>query len=134
MSSRARRPRKVFDESALRAYKYQSVASVANTAIRYGGLLGIVYFGVYRPVEALAGRVTFADVGVELLASVGVDKWPAWLVAVGAMIYGWRERKLRQRNIERMGGHVQRLESKRDRKRTSSNLTRKGRTNPGDEI
>lgn len=133
MASRTKPPQKL-DEASVAAYKVHSTAAVLTALIRWGGLCFVVYYGVYKPVEALAGNETIANIAVSLLANIRINRALAWVLAGGSMAYGLRERKLRQRTIGRLEGQIRRLETKEDRRRSSSKLTRQGRTNPGDEL
>lgn len=127
-------PQEREDEIALRALRMQSSTSLMKEGIRWGGVIGGLYVGVYLPVSALAGDVTVATIAIDFLTSFKVNTTVSVTLAGGGVLYGYRERRLRQRTIARLQGHIRRLERKVNPERTSSNLTPQGRTNPGDEI
>ena len=126
-------------ESALK-YRYQffqSVTTTIGTACRWGGAAVIVYY-LYKSVEAVAGRVTVANVDIAL--DPFATRWPVRVcLALGALgvigsLYGWRERRLRRTTIERLQRRNQTLEKLIDPNRTSSELTPRGDTRPEDKI
>jgi hypothetical protein len=43
--------------------KWEAVASIFGAVFRWGGLVGIAYFG-FRAIEALSGNTTVADIGL----------------------------------------------------------------------
>ena len=97
----------------------------------------IFYFG-YLSISALAGKSTLAAFGVYLVTDLKVNKAFSHIVmatfGVGGTTYGYAQRKLKQKNIDRMSRLNERLEQKIDPNRSSSRLTRKGLTRPEDDI
>jgi len=84
-------------------------------------------------IVALAGKSTNADISLHLLAEMHLDRWVAYIFGVGGTGYGIFERKLRQKNIKRLTKKTEELEKRMDPKRTSSQLTEKGKTRRGDK-
>jgi hypothetical protein len=91
-------------------------------------------FMVFKSVSVLAGRKTTADLGLRLIGDIRVNEALAWLIAVISSGYGIRERRLRQKNIERSAATIERLESSIDTYRSSSRLTTRGTTRREDKI
>lgn len=124
-------------EAELRMLKRSRVAegviSVAQTAIKYGALVWICYYG-YQAVAVLAGKHTLADIGLNFLANVKVSVALSWAVAVGGFVYGKNQNRLRKNSVERLQGRVKELELKIDPHRTSSSLTVRGETRPEDRL
>ena len=112
---------------------WTAAASVGNALIKWGGLVLISYF-IYGSVSALAGKNTNADIGVNFLANIRVSEAVAWIFGTCGIGYGWRQRALRKSTIERLQGRVKTLESEFDKRRSSSNLTERGDTNPKDSL
>jgi hypothetical protein len=111
----------------------ESVAAVVQTGIKWGALFGIFYW-LFRSVEVLAGQHTLAQIGVGFWADVRISEALAWLLAVLFGGYGIGQRKLRKDTIERLSARVKELETQIDPGRTSSRLTSRGDTHPGDRI
>lgn len=106
------------------------LAPIAINFIRWGGLCVISYFG-YAAIAALSGKVTLSSIGINFLSNVSVSSSLAWLLGGGGIIYGLRERKLRQRTVLRMD-RIPELETNIDPDRTSSSLGPGGMTHPRD--
>lgn len=115
-------------------------AALANNAIRWGGAIAIVYFGITRPIEALAGKATLADIAVLVRAQLEKGEgntWAlvgSWLLTVLAVAYGWLQRRLRRNTVEQLQGRIQALEKGVNPTRTSSTLTPRGDTRKEDRI
>lgn len=75
-----------------------------------------------------------ADIGVRFLGNFAVNTALAWVLAGGGIAYGIGQRRLRRNTVERMSQRTAELEERIDRKRTSSRLTKRGETNPGDRL
>lgn len=108
------------------------LGKVAIALIQWGGLALIALY-TFKSVEALSGRHTAADIGIKLLANVTISKGLAYLLGVGGVGYGLRQRGLRRTTVERMHRRVRELEARHDPKRSSSGLTTRGETAPEDE-
>lgn len=97
----------------------------------------ICYFA-YLSIAALAGKSTLAAIGIYLVADLKVNKILSHVVmatfGIGGTFYGYAQKKLQQRNIERMSKVIRNLENKLDPNRSSSRLTTKGLTRPEDAI
>jgi hypothetical protein len=108
-----------------------AVASVFNNLIRFGALCFLAYC-TYLTIAALAGKETDASIGISFLGNITVSQSFAYIFGAGGVVYGFRERALRQRTIERLQRRVQELEAAQDPSRTSSKLTPRGETRPQD--
>jgi hypothetical protein len=108
-----------------------AVASVFNNVIRFAALCILAYF-VYASIAVLAGKQTDANIGVSFLGNLTVSQSLAYIFGGGGLVYGFRERALRQRTVERLQRRIQELEAAQDPARTSSKLTPKGETHPRD--
>jgi hypothetical protein len=114
-----------------RANSAMAVASVFNTAIRWG-VVGFLGWCVYLSLAALAGKYTMASVAVQFLGNVTISKALAYALGGGGIIYATRERSLRRRTIEELQNRIKKLEAAKDRNRSSSKLTKRGETRPQD--
>lgn len=82
---------------------------------------------------AYAGQTTNANIVVRLLADLRVAVLLPWAVAAGGVVYGVRQKHLKEQAIERLTKRPHELERVIDPNRTSSGLTLRGRTNPEDK-
>jgi len=110
----------------------QHVAAVAQTLIRWGGAVGIALLA-YKAVAVLAGQQTGANIVIQFLSSITTSNILGLGVGAAGVTYGIGQKRLRERTIERMEGRTASLELELDPKRTTSGLTRKGKTNPKDK-
>ncbi len=105
--------------------------------VRWVGLIGVTfafsYFGVFKPVEVLAGQATFATIDLGMLVRFGMGG-AATVFGGGGLAYGWRQRKLRRDTVQEMGKRIAELEKLVDPNRSSSGLTLRGDTHPRDAI
>jgi len=116
----------------LKKYNFaEAISGVLQTIARWTGGVLIAYFG-YRTVQALAGQVTLADIGLRFLADVKVSEAVAWLFGGSGLVLAARQRKLRRDTVERLEGRIRELEKASDPRRTSSRLTPRGETRPED--
>jgi hypothetical protein len=113
--------------------KTDAVVVVLRELIKWGGVVLLARYG-YLSIAALAGHQTFADIFIRLLANLKVSDGILYLLTGGSIAYGVGQRHLRRKHIKRIVATKNKLESKLDPKRTSSNLTETGTTRPGDEL
>lgn len=104
-----------------------------RTAIRGGCAVAVAYFG-FEALKHFAGESTRVDVALSLfLSAIAEMKVFALLSLTGAACaWGFLERALRHRKVERMQGRIRELETLIDPNRSSSGLTPAGRTHPED--
>jgi hypothetical protein len=128
------RPSRAELNAGVELQRIQARAAVTIAAIRWVGLVVLAYFAS-QSVVALAGRTTLATIGVgiKLLGKVYISQAVAWLFAASSEGYGLRQRALRHNVIARLSPAVREREQALDPKRTSSELTERGRTKPQDE-
>ena len=86
------------------------------------------YF-TYLAIDALAGRDTNVWASLSFMKS---SRGLPWALVLSFFLWAMSERKLRQKNIKSMEGHIRDLETALDAKRTSSGLLSTGQTNPKD--
>lgn len=109
----------------LEALRIKERARIIAHGFRLGAVVLVVYFSS-GALRALAGQITIADVAVKLLANEAFSNVSAWLVGLGGVGFGWRERRLRHRDTKRMGERLRELETSKDPRRSSSKLTSQG--------
>jgi p-aminobenzoyl-glutamate transporter AbgT len=117
-------------------HKTTSATSVINTFIKYASAVAIA-FCVTLSIQALAGKTTAASILISFLTDMKVSEGVAYAFGVffggGGIAYGTVQKKLRRRVTRELATHNARLEKIVDPKRSSSNLTQAGDTNPEDE-
>ena len=113
------------DQAAIAMSKINANSRIWTELIRWGGLTAIAWSMVVI-VQSLAGRMTFADIGIRLLGSLGISTTFAWGTATGGVVYGLRQRSLRMKEIERHGNRIRKLEALIDPRRSTSHLDPKG--------
>jgi len=101
--------------------------------IKYG-CLAIVAFFAYGAIAVLAGKQTFAQIGIKLLGDIKIANSIGYVVGGSGIIYGRRQKKLKEDVILKLAPRIKELETEIDPKRSSSGLTERGRTRPEDEL
>ena|SRR5258706_15602274 len=112
----------------------QGFFGLARTVVQWAGLVGLAYFG-WKTSEALAGKITLADVGIDfsILGAIKLNAALSWALTVS---FGWmwrKERRLRKKVIAEEHQKRARLERIIDPDRSSSMLEPHGDNPPGDE-
>jgi hypothetical protein len=107
--------------------------SIIQTAIRSGTWVGVAYL-LTTAVGRLAGKFTFADIGVRLLGDFRISEALAYVLAIGSGGWAWKERNAKRNTIDRLSRRIEQLEQQLDPGRTSSKLTRRGTTRPEDVL
>jgi hypothetical protein len=122
-------------EFELSRQRWDTLDKAIGSLCKWGPLCVIAYFG-YLSIATLAGHSTLAEFGVRVIADLKVNNVVSHLVTalfgVGGISYGYSERRLRHKNIERMSEQLTEYEKLIDPKRSTSGLTKRGRTRPED--
>lgn len=115
--------------------KFAEVTHTVRTGLKYCAWIAIAYILAGPAIEIAHGA---KDLTINLFSaevSVGdAAKILPWIATVLFGVLYRNERRLRQQNIEQTDEHIKGLETSYDPDRTSSRLTRRGRTNPADEL
>ena len=90
------------------------------------GLVAIVYFGIYMPIEASRGQKTIITFVLKWIGDFNVHVALAWGSTVGCCGWAITERKKRLREREERDDRIKKLEMQLDPNRSSSNLTTDG--------
>lgn len=116
------------------AFKASIVEQVGISVRWLAGCVALVMVFKYAAEIAshLGGKTTNASIIMSFLAEVEVNIWMAWGLAVAGVVYGNSQRMLRRRVIAEQHDHIEALERQLERRRTSSQLTKHGDTNPMD--
>jgi hypothetical protein len=112
--------------------KVDSVTVVTRDIIKYIGYVLIARY-VYLIIAVLAGKSTSADIAIDFLGKLKVAGGIGGTLIVGGILYGAGQAALRRRNIQRLASVKNELERIIDPNRTSSHLTKRGKTPPGDK-
>jgi len=115
----------------------QGIVAVAQTLVRTGGAVAIVFF-CREAIGDLAGKSTDSDIsftlaGFDFVADgMKPGEIVAYVVSVASILYGYLQKRLKKKIIEKMHFRTEELERKIDPKRSSSHLTSSGDTRPED--
>jgi hypothetical protein len=96
------------------------------------GFGALIAFFAYLSIAILAGRYTFAQIGVNVLGNLKISESISYVSGLTGVLYGLKERRLRRKNIQRLSTQIQKLEKQADPNRSSSDLTERGTTRPED--
>lgn len=96
--------------------------------------LTIIVWFAYLAIDSIAGKSTILEIGIKAIARVVSGKLESFLlIALLIALMGWRfERYLRRKTIEQFHDIRERYEKLIDPNRSSSRLTRQGRSRPED--
>jgi hypothetical protein len=114
------------------AYNSQAWASVIVSFFKYATLSLFGLFG-YLSIDSLAGKTTFAQVVISFLGQMAVSKSLAYIFGFGGILFGVYQRRLRKKTAAHYYPRVKELEKLIDPRRSSSDLTIYGETNPRDK-
>lgn len=106
---------------------------ISLSLIKFAALVIIARYG-YLSIEALAGYETKADLALNVLGQLNFSITLAWAAAIGGLMYGFRQKKLRRDTIERLQDRIKKYESMEDPNRSSSHLTKRGETRKEDQL
>ena len=104
---------------------------------KYAAWVGAIWIAghyIVQAVTVLSGHQTDASFVVKILMNLQADRWMAYIAGGGGLVYGWNERRIKRKNIERLSHHTEELEKRLDPQRTSSNLLRDGTTRREDRL
>ncbi len=116
----------------IRMRKIDAFESLGRLFIKWGSLTAIA-FCAYLSINVLAGKHTFADIGVNFLGDIRLGTATGYLVGAGGVIHGKRQKKLKEDTIQQLAPRIKKYETMLDRDRSSSGLIERGRTRPEDE-
>ena len=119
-------------EYMLKFRRLDAVSNILGLIVRWGSAVWMTRYG-YLSITSLAGHETIAHIVIQFLGSLTVSKYVAYLFGVSGIIYGYGERRLRQRNIGHLAESKNNLERLLDPNRTSSKITKTGTTPPGEK-
>ena len=108
-------------------------AIVEKDSVKWLCLVVIVWLIFDRGLGHLAGETTLADVGIRLVGDLTVREGVSHVVTLLAILIALQREKLRRDTIQRLGNDNAELQKKIDPGRSSSNLTPRGTTRPGDK-
>lgn len=107
-----------------------TVGATIQTAVPWVCMVAMAGF-FYLAIYSLSGRHTFADIGIAVLSDVKISCALAYTFGVGGILFGLKYKSLKADNVERTGNRIAELEKELDPGRSSSRLTSRGETRPG---
>ena len=108
-------------EHDLESQRIDNRSDIIHHAITVGGVVAAFYF-LNEMVQSIAGKATFAEIGVEIFGKEGVSTLLAWFLTAVGVGYGELQRRLRVRVTRRLGDRIETLELEIDPDRSSSRL------------
>ncbi len=108
-------------------------SGVVRLGISMAGFV-MIFSLIYLSIKELAGTTTAvhldsnSHIFLHLLSKIGAERIIYWSICLGAILYGWLQRRLRYKKTENLQGRIKSLELQLDPNRTSSGLTPKGET------
>lgn len=111
----------------------QGIASVARELVRWVGI-GTVAFFAYKSIVVLAGKTTSSNIVFSLLTDLKANQYFGLIFGGGGILYGYKQKKLRKKTVERLQSRIQVFEKDIDDRRSSSTLTSTGDTRPEDKL
>ena len=115
---------------SIRSGTIRDISSKFLTAVT---IVGVAFF-TYLSIKDLSGKTTIATFFLNLIANAKFSITISYVITGSALIYAFRERKLRKRNIKRFAPRIKKLEEEKNPRRGSSNLTPGGKTRKEDKI
>ncbi len=110
----------------------EHIVSVINNLIKWGGLATVFYF-LSTSIDSLAGEFTTSNIAISLVSDLKINEYLAYVLGAGGVGYGYLQRNLRRKTIERLHGDKVAEEKLIDHGRSSSKLTKEGLTRPEDK-
>jgi hypothetical protein len=126
------RIREIEANARIRAKRIDAIGGFANKALKYGCIAFCVW-SFSGAIRSLSGQRTLADMKLSMLGSFTIERTLCLGAAAGGIVYGHKQRRLRQQKTARLEGRIHELEQAIDPGRSSSRLTPEGKTNPKDE-
>jgi hypothetical protein len=109
----------------------EQVGTVIQAMLKWSAL-AFAFWCFKEAVIAYAGKTSEANVIVSFLGTMEISNAIAWIFGAGGVAYGYKQRNLKAETVERLQSRIKELEKKFDSRRSSSQLTTKGETNPKD--
>jgi hypothetical protein len=110
--------------------RLELAATVLRVAFPSAAAVAIAWL-VTGSVDRLAGKFTYADIGIRFVSDFKLSI--AYTLTAAAATWALLERKLKGDTIKRLSTRTVELEKRLDPARTSSRLTERGTTRPGDD-
>jgi len=120
------------NEYSIKFKKLDIVNSAIQTTLKLSALVAICAI-LASALKVMSGKQTLLNVTMLLIANLKMSEKISYILGLGGLLYGYRQRRLRRIVIENMSGHQRKLELLLDPQRTSSGITPKGTTRPDDK-
>jgi len=72
-----------------------TIQRLADRLIVVGGIVLVVYFGIYRTAVETAGKETIINMAVEWIVGMSLSQYAAWAVSGVTTTWAFNERRLR---------------------------------------
>ena len=96
------------------------------------GVICLIFYFLRDIFSSIAGKETSANVALSFLANVQVEVALAWSFGIAGILYGASQKQLRRNYIAKFHADNANLERRLDSRRSSTQLTAHGDTNPED--
>ena len=108
------------------------VTNLGGPAIAGATIIAAFYF-ISVIVHDLAGKETKALIFAQFLADMKVTEWLSYGTNGVLGMYAWKQKRLREKTIERYAPERKASEERINPHRGTSGLTKEGRTHPDDK-
>lgn len=109
-----------------------AIQSVLCTFGRCAAWVAVAYY-MAQMVGHLAGKETIAKFAADIIVKLSADRWIAYIIGGGGMVYGLRQGHLRKKTTKRLTDRVREFEKLIDPNRTSSGMPPDGQTRKEDK-
>jgi hypothetical protein len=111
---------------------WRNITKISGSVVRYGCVFGCVYF-FFDAVKTFSGQETSANILLEIMAGMKLDKWIGYVFGIGCFIYGAIRNIQLRKTRKAFSEHIINLEKNIDQNRQKSRLNQYGETHDDDK-
>jgi len=111
---------------------WRNLTKTLGTILKFG-LFGWVFYWFFDAIKLFAGEKTDANILINLIFDMKIDKWIAYIFGAGGMIYGGVRNYQTKQTRKKHSEYIRKLEEKLDSARQKSRLNEYGETHEDDK-